>query len=208
MGTLLSMQISFVGFQAVQSSEHMLAMATFALLQVWLGISWMRNHVGERLFNRVSRVAIILFAAVGILLAVVGQITGYISPWTGRFYTLLDPTYAKKHIPIIASVSEHQPTTWSSFFFDLHLLVFFFPAGMYFCFKKLSDANIFAVLYGITAVYFSGVMVVFCNSFLYSGQVNASFSTSCLCIILNLCISPSGQIHGLCSRSKKIKKNL
>lgn len=43
--------------------------------------------------------------------------------WTGRSLTLLDPTYATKYIPIIASVSEHQPTTWTSFFFDLHILV-------------------------------------------------------------------------------------
>ena len=27
--------------------------------------------------------------------------------WSGRSLTLLDPTYAKKYIPIIASVSEH-----------------------------------------------------------------------------------------------------
>lgn len=33
-----------------------------------------------------------------------------IAPWTGRFYSLLDPSYAKNNIPIIASVSEHQPT--------------------------------------------------------------------------------------------------
>ena len=32
--------------------------------------------------------------------------------WSGRSLTLLDPTYAKKFIPIIASVSEHQATTW------------------------------------------------------------------------------------------------
>jgi len=31
--------------------------------------------------------------------------------WSGRSLTLLDPTYAKKYIPIIASVSEHQATT-------------------------------------------------------------------------------------------------
>ena len=31
--------------------------------------------------------------------------------WGGRSLSLLDPTYAKKFIPIIASVSEHQPTT-------------------------------------------------------------------------------------------------
>ena len=51
-----------------------------------------------------------------------------ISPWTGRFYSLLDPSYAKNNIPIIASVSEHQPTTWSSFYFDLQMLVFMFPS--------------------------------------------------------------------------------
>lgn len=54
-------------------------------------------------------------------------LSGKISPWTGRFYSLLDPSYAKNNIPIIASVSEHQPTTWSSYYFDLQLLVFMFP---------------------------------------------------------------------------------
>lgn len=78
-----------------------------------------------------------------------------ISPWTGRFYSLLDPSYAKNNIPIIASVSEHQPTSWSSFYFDLQLLVFMFPVGLYFCFSKLNDANIFIILYGITSIYFA-----------------------------------------------------
>ena len=54
-------------------------------------------------------------------------ILGKIAPWTGRFYSLLDPSYAKNNIPIIASVSEHQPTAWSSFYFDLQMLVFMFP---------------------------------------------------------------------------------
>jgi hypothetical protein len=89
------------------------------------------------------------------LLVVVVAPTGKISPWTGRFYSLLDPSYAKNHIPIIASVSEHQPTSWSSFYFDLQILVFLFPAGLYFCFSKLSDANIFLVLYGVTSIYFA-----------------------------------------------------
>ncbi len=49
--------------------------------------------------------------------------TTQVAPWTGRFWTLLDPTYAKKFIPIIASVAEHQPTTWASYFFDTHFSV-------------------------------------------------------------------------------------
>ena len=86
-------------------------------------------------------------------------ISGKVAPWTGRFYSLLDPSYAKNNIPIIASVSEHQPTSWSSFYFDLQILTFLFPAGLYFCFSHLTDHNIFIILYGIFAVYFAGVMV-------------------------------------------------
>ena len=81
------------------------------------------------------------------------------APWTGRFYSLLDPSYAKNNIPIIASVSEHQPTSWSSIYFDLQILTFLFPAGLYYCFSKLTDHNIFIILYGVFAVYFAGVMV-------------------------------------------------
>jgi len=56
-------------------------------------------------------------------------------------------------------VSEHQPTSWSSFYFDLQILTFLFPAGLYYCFSKLTDHNIFIILYGVFAVYFAGVMV-------------------------------------------------
>jgi dolichyl-diphosphooligosaccharide--protein glycosyltransferase len=31
-----------------------------------------------------------------------------------------------------------------------------FPAGLYFCFKKMTDESIFAILYGITSIYFAG----------------------------------------------------
>ncbi len=59
------------------------------------------------------------------------SIIGVIAPWSGRFYSLWDTGYAKIHIPIIASVSEHQPTTWFSFFFDLHVLACVFPVGLW-----------------------------------------------------------------------------
>ncbi|KAG5460490.1 MAG: Oligosaccharyl transferase STT3 subunit-domain-containing protein [Olpidium bornovanus] len=86
-------------------------------------------------------------------------LSGVIAPWTGRFYSLWDTNYAKIHIPIIASVSEHQPTSWTSFFFDLQYLVFLFPAGVYFCFRELRDEHVFVILYSVLASYFAGVMV-------------------------------------------------
>jgi len=84
---------------------------------------------------------------------------GVIAPWTGRFYSLWDTGYAKIHIPIIASVSEHQPTAWPAYFFDLNLLIWLFPAGVYLCFQKLNDEQVFVIVYSILASYFSGVMV-------------------------------------------------
>ena len=51
------------------------------------------------------------------------------------------------------------PLAWSSFFFDLQILTFLFPTGLYYCFKNLTDHNIFIILYGVTSVYFAGVMV-------------------------------------------------
>lgn len=82
-----------------------------------------------------------------------------VAPWSGRFYSLWDTGYAKIHIPIIASVSEHQPTTWFSFFFDLHILVCTFPVGIWYTIKRINDERVFVILYAISAVYFAGVMV-------------------------------------------------
>uniref|UniRef100_A0A224XKS3 Dolichyl-diphosphooligosaccharide--protein glycosyltransferase subunit STT3A n=1 Tax=Panstrongylus lignarius TaxID=156445 RepID=A0A224XKS3_9HEMI len=158
-GTMLSMQISFVGFQPVQSSEHMLALGVFGLCQLHALVDYLRHKLTSTDFEILFKSMILATVAISVVIGTVLTVTGKIAPWTGRFYTLLDPSYAKNHIPIIASVSEHQPTSWSSFYFDLQILVFLFPAGLYFCFSNLSDANIFLILYGVTSIYFAGVMV-------------------------------------------------
>jgi len=137
----------------------MAALGVFGLCQIFAFIEYVRSKLSKEQFGVLFRSVTIVAAVVGLGAFGIGTATGKISPWTGRFYSLLDPSYAKNNIPIIASVSEHQPTTWSSFYFDLQMLVFLFPAGLYFCFKKLTDANIFIILYGVTSIYFAGVMV-------------------------------------------------
>eukprot|EP00271_Cylindrocystis_brebissonii_P003388 TRINITY_DN142_c0_g2_i1.p1 TRINITY_DN142_c0_g2~~TRINITY_DN142_c0_g2_i1.p1 ORF type:complete len:739 (+),score=134.60 TRINITY_DN142_c0_g2_i1:319-2535(+) len=161
LGLLLAMQIRFIGFQHVQSGEHMGALGVFFLIQVFFFIDWVKHMMAgdPQLFRAFLRVAVATAGGVGGLALVVGMATGYISPWSGRFYSLLDPTYAKDNIPIIASVSEHQPTCWSSFFFDLHIMLILVPAGLYFCFRRLTDASVFLIIYALTSLYFAGVMV-------------------------------------------------
>lgn len=158
-GTILSMQISFVGFQPVQTSEHMAALGVFGLCQIHAFVDYLRYRLSANHFEILFKSLVILAASVAGAIGAILTISGKVAPWTGRFYSLLDPSYAKNNIPIIASVSEHQPTTWSSFYFDLQMLVFMFPVGLYYCFSKLTDANIFIIIYGVTSIYFAGVMV-------------------------------------------------
>merc|ERR1719354_1555892 len=158
-GTILSMQISFVGFQPVQTSEHMAALGIFGLCQIHAFVDYLRYRLSPSYFEILFKSLIVISATVAAIIAGILTITGKVAPWTGRFYSLLDPSYAKNNIPIIASVSEHQPTTWASFYFDLHLLVFLFPVGLYVCFKTMNDINMFIILYGVTSMYFAAVMV-------------------------------------------------
>lgn len=158
-GTLSSMQIPFVGFQPVRTSEHMAALGVFGLLQIIAFVELVRGYVPSKQFQVLLRVFIITVFVGGVGALVALTLGGYIAPWTGRFYSLWDTGYAKIHIPIIASVSEHQPTAWPSFFFDLQMLIFLFPAGIYLCFRELRDEHVFVIIYGVLSSYFAGVMV-------------------------------------------------
>ncbi|KAL2444611.1 Dolichyl-diphosphooligosaccharide-protein glycosyltransferase subunit stt3 [Exophiala dermatitidis] len=159
LGTLASMQIPFVGFLPVRSSDHMAALGVFGLLQLVGFFNFLRDQLPGKQFQT------LLIALGGAIFAimVVGLVvltaSGIIAPWSGRFYSLWDTGYAKIHIPIIASVSEHQPTAWPAFFFDLNMLIWLFPAGVYLCFRNLKDEHVFVVLYAVLASYFAGVMV-------------------------------------------------
>uniref|UniRef100_A0A061QHW1 dolichyl-diphosphooligosaccharide--protein glycotransferase n=1 Tax=Cupiennius salei TaxID=6928 RepID=A0A061QHW1_CUPSA len=159
LGLLLSMQIPFVGFQPVRTSEHMASAGVFILVNAYAFLKYLQSFMSKSEIKTLFIFGVIGIGGLVFLGVVVLTYTGYIAPWSGRFYSLWDTGYAKIHIPIIASVSEHQPTTWFSFFFDLHVLVTTFPVGLWYCIQNVNDERVFIILYAITAVYFAGVMV-------------------------------------------------
>ena len=158
-GTLASMQVPFVGFLPLLTSEHMSSLGVFGLLQIIAFVQLVQSHVPPKQF----KVLLNAFVGFGIAVAVAGLLfmtkSGKIAPWTGRFYSLWDTGYARIHLPLVSSVSEHQPTAWPSFFFDLQMLIYLFPAGVYMCFRELRDEHVFVIIYAVLASYFAGVMV-------------------------------------------------
>uniref|UniRef100_I2CR01 dolichyl-diphosphooligosaccharide--protein glycotransferase n=2 Tax=Nannochloropsis gaditana TaxID=72520 RepID=I2CR01_NANGC len=158
LGSILAMQVPFVGFNVINQAECAASHGVFILLQVYTLVTFVVKALGEEVIRRLVYMAALLVISLVAVFIVSMQLLGKVQ-WTGRSLTLLDPTYATKYIPIIASVSEHQPTTWTSFFFDLHILVPFSPVGLYFLFQNPSDGAIFLILYGTLSWYFAGVMV-------------------------------------------------
>uniref|UniRef100_A0A453FEP4 dolichyl-diphosphooligosaccharide--protein glycotransferase n=1 Tax=Aegilops tauschii subsp. strangulata TaxID=200361 RepID=A0A453FEP4_AEGTS len=162
LGTLLAALVPVVGFNAVLTSEHFASFLVFIILHVVALVYYIKGLLTPRLFK--VAMTFVLTVGLALCLAVVAILAALVasSPtkgWSGRSLSLLDPTYASKYIPIIASVSEHQPPTWPSYFMAINVLAFLVPAGIISCFLPLSDASSFLVLYLVTSVYFSGVMV-------------------------------------------------
>nr|AUS89415.1 staurosporin and temperature sensitive 3-like A [Sesuvium portulacastrum] len=162
LGTLLAALVPVVGFNAVMTSEHFASFLVFIILHVVALVYYIKGILSPKMFKVAVTLVLsfglaVCFAVAAVLIALVAS-----SPtkgWSGRSLSLLDPTYASKYIPIIASVSEHQPPTWPSYFMDINVLAFLVPAGIIACFLPLSDASSFVILYIVTSVYFSGVMV-------------------------------------------------
>jgi dolichyl-diphosphooligosaccharide--protein glycosyltransferase len=115
-GTLSSMQVPFVGFQPVRTSEHMAALGkffipvcciifinftgVFGLLQIVAFAQLVRAHVSSKQFQELLFGAVISLGLIGFFGIVGLTYKGWIAPWTGRFYSLWDTGYAKKYVKI------------------------------------------------------------------------------------------------------------
>lgn len=139
--------------------ELIQTLGVFGLLQIVAFVEYIRQQVPSKQFQTLLRMLVLVIFLVSLGALVLLTVTGVIAPWSGRFYSLWDTGYAKIHIPIIASVSEHQPTAWPAFFFDLNFLIWLFPAGVFMCFRNLKDEQVFIVIYAVLGSYFAGVMV-------------------------------------------------
>ena len=71
-------------------------------------------------------------------------------------------------MPLVFSSKDHQPAIWSSYFYEMHILVFFVPFGLYLCTKKLFrrkgdnqqyDGFLFLILYAMSGLYISSCIL-------------------------------------------------
>lgn len=157
-GTFCAMQTRSVELQALRASEHFLSHVAFVATQAMMVYEYLRARLSPAQMRFALRRGLAVAAAVGFAGAAFIVLTGRIA-FSPRVLSLLDPSYAPTHVPIIASVSEHQPTPWASFFFDFHFLLIFAPIGMFYALRRARPATLFVALYAVSCVYLAGLMV-------------------------------------------------
>ncbi|CAD2091433.1 dolichyl-diphosphooligosaccharide--protein glycosyltransferase subunit STT3, putative [Plasmodium vinckei brucechwatti] len=156
--TMLCLNIPCINKSIFTSIEHLAMHGIYLISNLLLFCNFITNIFNldeERIKNIFIKICFIIFFLIFKFLIFTDKLS-----WSHRSRTLLDPTYASKHNPIVASISEHQPTTWGSYYFDIHLVLFFLPIGLYECFKKNANIELFFLgIFTTLCMYFSSLMV-------------------------------------------------
>jgi dolichyl-diphosphooligosaccharide--protein glycosyltransferase len=116
------------------------------------------HNLNEKTFRQMLIVGSVTALVLLVILVTVFLSLGVFSNIADKFWAVIFPG-GRDSIPIIASVSEHQPMTWAELFSNIHIMTFLIPLGLYYCLKKPTDVNIFILIYGVTTIYFSGSMI-------------------------------------------------
>ncbi|NPD89201.1 MAG: hypothetical protein HGN29_10790 [Asgard group archaeon] len=138
--------------------ENMIPVLMIAFLVFIAFIQNLSRSLSERTFKQA-----IIVGAISIFVLLVVFITiflslGVFTNIAEKFWSVILPG-ERLNIPIISSVSEHQPMTWAELFQHMHIMTFLMPLGLYYCLKKPTDINIIILILGVTTIYFSGSMV-------------------------------------------------
>ncbi|MFX1562215.1 MAG: STT3 domain-containing protein [Promethearchaeota archaeon] len=76
----------------------------------------------------------------------------------GKFLTVLDP-FIRKTAQLLASVGEHLPSPWATFWYNLNFLVLVIPFGFYVAFRRERESDLLLIIFTLTAIYFCGSMI-------------------------------------------------
>ena len=158
-GTYGAIQLPVVGLRPLKSLEELAPMGVFFMLHLLAYCEWQR---GKKNLSSSEHKALIFraFAGAGAVGAVGVAIlypTGYFGPLSARVAGLF-VKHTRTGNPLVDSVAEHQPASADAYWAHLHMLCYFAPAGFVLSLFRLTRANYFLVLYGLTAYYFANRM--------------------------------------------------
>lgn len=150
-GLLIAIFVPKLGLRFLKEFDCLGAIGIFLILLV--------IEMSQRFKTKSSRTVfiIIFLLAIGSSAIALWHF-GFISLPIRKFISVINPFY-RVQIPLIESVQEHRPATWSSFYYQFGMLIFLAPLGMIFAFQNFTNHKIFMILYALTSLYFSASLI-------------------------------------------------
>ena len=145
----------------MRSSEHLLSHIAFFAMNIFVALKFLKNNLPATLVSVIIKLAT-FFVPLGLIVVFVGLTASGSMKFSARTLVLLIPGYADTFIPLVASVSEHSKTDWTSFYINFNNIMLFVPLGLYlilFYKNTFSHGKLFIGLYGLSSVYFAAGMV-------------------------------------------------
>ncbi len=172
LGVFLGALVPRNGFSSLTSMTYLAAIGIGGLLafyEIWQRIATYREATANVLTPHMKPIILgVISPLVGIVayfiygssseLSITTTSSNPINVIGGKFMNVINPFFRLDQ-RIFASVAEHLPSPWASFYQTLLILIIFFPLGMYFLYSRGRDEDLFLLLFGATAVYFTGSMI-------------------------------------------------
>lgn len=155
-GTILTIGFSIavlvpkMGLNYITEIESLAAIGIFILLL----IHEVSQHIVEA---RRNTFIVLSFIGLGITAVVLSYI-GVLSLPGLKFISVLNP-FERITLPLVESVQEHRPATWSAFYWQFGSLVFLAPIGIIFALQRTTAEKLFIVTYAVTTLYFAASMI-------------------------------------------------
>ncbi|MFQ5761992.1 MAG: STT3 domain-containing protein, partial [Candidatus Bathyarchaeia archaeon] len=153
LGLLLMLPHPRSGPDVIQTSLVLPVLAGFVILAGAEVMSSFRTYRPKMLHLLV--VAVVLAVGVGAL-----SLTPAFAPVTGKFMAVLNPALrVGPEAAIVGSVAEHRVSTWATFYAQFGNSLFLGLVGIVFALKRRKEADVFILVAGLTAVYFSASFI-------------------------------------------------
>ncbi len=154
----LMIMLPRIGGEFIFSIDGMAPLFTLVVLILFLMFKNLEQDLPKTELRTVIIITALAVVAAGGAVAGALVATGVIQNIGSKFLNVIIPTI-RNGIPILDSVSEHLPMSWSSLYLNIGVMAFFTPMGVYYALKKPTEKNLFILSYSLITIYFSGSMV-------------------------------------------------
>ena len=149
-GLSIAVLVPKLGFSFITEFECIAAIGVFLFLAVYelsqrFSEQWRKPFMAS------------MFVGLGGIALVLWQI-GFISLPVAKFISVINP-FERITMPLIESVQEHRPATWSAFYYQFGVLVFMAPIGIIFALQRATNEKMFILTFALTTLYFSASMI-------------------------------------------------